>query len=182
MNVKALKSVKRIEAVIFLLAAASILAAQEGGGNFFRGMYSSSAVVLENSRSGGYGDFGFSLLKKNYWDIRNSIGLHGYGSSDYGYIGISEKISLGGWFEKSEAAFRPYGSITVMASAFGGRGKSLFSVPLAMDVSGSGGFEIQYIKNQSFFIEYGGGYRFTVPFEDGEGVSFISAGIRTYFK
>lgn len=175
------KTGKWIAAVLVLSVLISVVNAQDDR-NFLRGMYSSSAVVLENTRSGGSGDFGFTIVKKDHWDIRNTIGLHGYGSGEYGFIGISEKISFGGWFPKSETAFRPYGSISFLTCAFGGSGKSLFSLPLSMDITGSGGFEIMYTSSQGFYIEYGGGYRFTAPFEGGEGVTFMSAGIRMYFK
>lgn len=175
-------SVKIFCKVLVFAILISACFTEEGSESFYRGMYSSSGVVIENERSGGYGDFGFSIAKNENWDIRNTIGLHGYGSGEYGFIGLSEKVSFGGWFPKSEAAFRPYGSVTFLTCAFGGSGKSLFSLPVSMDIIGSGGFEIMYTSKQSFFIEYGGGFRFTVPFESGRGVSFISAGIRTYFK
>lgn len=166
--------------VLSVLLAKSF--ADDNNNSFLRGLHSSSGFVIENSRSGGYGDLGFILVKKEDWDIRNNIGLHGYGSGDYGYIGLSEKISIGGWFEKSEIAIRSYGSISFLACAYGGNGKTPFSMPLSLDVLGSGGFEIMYTVKQSFFIEYGGGCRFTVPFESGIGYAFIGTGIRTYFK
>ena len=169
---------------VFFMVSVLISAcfAEESTGSFLRSLYSSSGVVIENDRNGGYGDVGFSIIEKDTWDIRNTIGLHGYGSNTYGYLGISEKVSFGGWFEKSETSYRPYGSVSVIGCLFGGSGKPLASLPVSVDILGSGGFEIMYTKNQSFFIEYGGGYRFTVPFESGRGVSFISAGIRNYFK
>lgn len=180
---KAMKVMRVKTLWVFLMAAVLVSAgfAEENTG-FLRSLYSSSGVVIENDRSGGYGDVGFSIYEKDTWDIRNTIGLHGYGSNTYGYIGISEKVSFGGWFEKSETAFRPYGSVSVIGCLFGGSGKSLASLPVSLDILGSGGFEIMYTEKQSFFIEYGGGYSFTVPFESGRGVSFISAGIRNYFK
>lgn len=166
--------------VLSVLLAKSF--ADDNNNSFLRGLHSSSGVVIENSRIGAYGDLGFLLLKKEQWDIRNNIGLHGYGSNDYGYIGISEKISIGGWFEKSDLAFRSYGSIIILTCAYGGNGKTVFSLPLSMDVLMSGGFEIMYTVKQGFFIEYGGGYRFTLPFESGLGYAYISTGIRTYLK
>lgn len=155
---------------------------QEGGSSFLRGLHVSSGFVMGTEKNGGYGDIGFPIFQNDQWDIRNNVGIHGYGGEGYGYAFLSEKISVGGWFKKTEIAFRPYGSITVNGGVFGGNGKSLFSLPLSLEILGSGGFEIMYYASQSFFIEYGGGCIFTMPFTFGSGGSFIAMGMRYYFK
>lgn len=117
-----------------------------------------SGVVMESSKSGGYGELLFSLSDGDGFQTRLGLVLAGFGSQDAWGLGqLSLKFSLGGpW----NGAFRSYGFLEAGAGVAGGGGYDFSLTPVPFDIKGGGGAEILLYEHSSVFFEYGGGFLF----------------------
>ncbi len=182
---------------IILVLCGSLVFSQE---NFdyawFTGISIGGGGLVTPDVSGGFLDFGFNLYSKmnddGQFSIRNYIELNAGGFKDHGIYGVRERLVFGGTTAISDNfAIKGYGGVDFGAFAFQGVSKANpFEGAFLIDTRGFGGVELLFLSddstNGSFFIESGGGPRFTtdgsdLPSSIATGFGFVSAGGRIYF-
>ena len=138
------------------------------GSSYFGGMW-----LCAGDFAGGYGEYGFSLLRqeKNFV-LKDCIDLGGGGISSgeaegksMGTAFIGDRIIIGGRTDLSDFTIRSYGHFGAGFGLFGSEGHKPFDAPYMILLEGGGGFELQYTESSSFVIEYGG---MAAPFAGGD--------------
>ena len=136
---------------------------------------------MENSLSGGFGEFGINLLpKEKYFVLRNCFFVQGEGSStelsktpgnfvDVGGLEIGDKFLIGGRYNCPGFIIRTYGYIGGSFGFFSCDDHQFTSKPFIISAKFGGGFEFQYVKGCAFVVEFGGVQRYLV----GEGKNEI---------
>lgn len=170
--------------VIVFISSSSVYAADFsfGGG-----------VALSRTKNGGYGEFGATMYKNNFFEMRNYISIDGYGSVNplfnIGYLGFTEKITFGMSSAQLDNNFFvfPYGFVAGNFSLVGATGVTFGKEPFYYEVYAGLGADIYSNKNFSIFIEAGGGFEsFTssIPGYDvlGTGFARINVGIRGFVR
>lgn len=113
---------------------------------------------------GGYGEFGFRLIPedKNFV-LRNCIMLGGEGGyisnradSSFGGFFLGDKIIVGSLVKNNCSVIRSYGFLGGKAEMFSAKDHSFFNPNLMYGINAGGGFELQFVKNAAFAVEFGG--------------------------
>ena len=111
--------------------------------------------------SGGFGEFGINLLpKENYFVLRDCIFVMGQGgvlfddTLDFGALEIGDKLIFGGRYNCSSFVVRSYGYMSWSVKFYSCLEHKLFSAPI-ISLGFGGGFELQYIQNTAFVLEFG---------------------------
>lgn len=178
------KSILILLLSIFSLSSVSAYAADVsfGGG-----------IALSRMKSGGYGEFGVTIFKNNYFEMRNYLSIDGYGANSIeynaGFLGFTEKVTFGMSSKQldNNIFMLPYGFIAGNFSLVGAEGVNLGEEPFYYEVYAGLGADIYSGKNISLFIEAGGGYEsFTsaLPANNllGTGFARINIGMRSFIR
>lgn len=116
------------------------------------------------NRSGGFGEFGFSLIdeNKNHIVLRECITVGGYGnavgekSMDISELQIGDKLIFGGMYDGFLFKVRSYGFLNVGIGLWSDSENKFASGSPLLEIGGGGGFEFQYSSTSAFVIEFGG--------------------------
>jgi hypothetical protein len=184
-------------AVVIGCTAVSAQENKTAGTDFKSGISVSGLWRMDRIRSGGSMEVGFPVYTGNMV-MSDYITLNGYGGrtdsgTSFGEMSIGNKFRVGGrYIVKSDGrvlfVIIPYGVVNAEFGFVGADGKNFFHSPFLADIGGGGGFELQFMERQSFFIEYGGGGFFPVGYDSGNyadvlssGYGAFAVGYRTYF-
>jgi hypothetical protein len=184
-------------AVVIGCTGISAQESKAGGTEFKSGVSVSGIWRMDRIRSGGSMEVGFPVYTGNMV-MSDYITLNGYGGrtdsgTSFGEMSIGNKFRVGGrHIVKSDGrvllVIIPYGFVNAEFGLAGTDSKNFLRSPFLADMGGGGGFELQFMENQSFFIEYGGGGFFPVGYDNGDytdslssGYASLALGYRTYF-
>lgn len=184
-------------AVVMGCAAVSAQDNKAVGTDFKSGISVSGLWHMDSIRSGGSVEIGFPLHTGNLV-INDYITLNGYGGrtetgTSFGEMSVGNKFRLGGRCVlinngSTVLIIIPYGFVNAEFGFVGIDNKNVFNSPFLTDIGGGGGFEMQFMESQSFFIEYGGGGIFPAGYDSekytevlSSGYASLSVGYRTYF-
>ncbi|MCK9171355.1 MAG: hypothetical protein M0P01_13155 [Treponema sp.] len=157
---------------------------------FNNGFSFGSIWRVDNSRNGGSAEFGFPVHSGKTF-VRDYATLNGAGGKAEGtYFGeasIGNKVQIGNFIRCAGFAVIPYFFINAEFGLEGFIKKNTFNKALLADFNGGGGFEFRFTSQNSFFIEYGGGYFFPIgtdrtelPADSSAGYALLAIGTRLY--
>ncbi len=144
-------------------------------------------TTVESYKSGGFAEFGLTLLHDRGWIIRNFISFNGYGTAvpTGGIMMFGEKLTAGG---RWSSTFETYAFVSGAFGQFATTTKKFLDRPYLWSISGGGGLQIDLSKGFSYFVELGGGWNSPTndassysgtPFSTG--YAAIAMGFRRFF-
>lgn len=163
---------KTIISIIIVFTVFSGLSALEQNDGFSTG----GLVRFESWQSGGAGEIGFPIYRKDGFSIRNHILFSGYGYEAGGAMVLSDKVLFGGFTDRG---FRSYGFVEGGFGIFNEEAKNSWGKPFYSEFKGGGGVDLYLDEKMSFFVEMGGG--FNSYGSEIVGTAILACGFRTYW-